>query len=53
MYLPEIPPKHKQYVKGNYIPVNSYMERDRPLMEQAVREIMARDGDATESSEEN
>jgi hypothetical protein len=47
------PPKHKQYVKGNYIPVNSYMERDRPLMEQAVREIMARDGDATESSEEN
>jgi hypothetical protein len=34
------PPKHKQYVKGNYIPVNSYMERDRPLMEQAVREIM-------------
>ena len=24
-----------------------------PLMEQAVREIMARDGDATESSEEN
>lgn len=34
------PPKHKQYVKGNYIPVNSYMERDRPMMEQAVREIM-------------
>ena len=34
------PPKHKQYVKGNYIPVNSYMERDRPMMEQAVRKIM-------------
>lgn len=40
------PPKHKQYVKGNYVPVNSYMERDRGLMEQAVREIM---GDASES----
>ena len=40
------PPKHKQYVKGNYIPVNSYMERDRALMEQAVREIMS---DASES----
>lgn len=35
------PPKHKQYVKGNYIPVNSYMERDRSLMEEAVREIMS------------
>jgi hypothetical protein len=34
------PPKHKQYVKGNYIPVNSYMERDRPMMEQAARMIM-------------
>jgi uncharacterized protein YneF (UPF0154 family) len=42
------PPKHKQYVKGNYIPVNSYMERDRPLMEQAVREIM--DGSGSEAS---
>ena len=40
------PPKHKQYVKGNYIPVNSYMERDRNLMEQAVREIMT---DASET----
>jgi hypothetical protein len=38
--------EHKQYVKGNYVPVNSYMERDRGLMEQAVREIM---GDASES----
>ena len=34
------PPKHKQYVAGNYIPVNSYMERDRPMMEQAIREAM-------------
>ena len=45
------PSKHKQYVKGNYIPVNSYMERDRPLMEHAIREIMVprHDGNATES----
>lgn len=42
------PFKHKQYVKGNYIRVNSYMERDRPLMEQAVREIM--EGGGSESS---
>lgn len=42
------PPKHKQYVKGNYVPVNSYMERDCPLMEQAVRSIM--DGSESESS---
>jgi hypothetical protein len=34
------PSKHKQYVKGNYVPVNSYMERDRSMMEQAVREVM-------------
>jgi hypothetical protein len=34
------PPKHKQYVKGNYIPVNSYMERDRSMMEKAARMIM-------------
>lgn len=31
------PPKHKQYVRGNYVPVNSYMERDRPMMEQVIR----------------
>jgi hypothetical protein len=35
------PSKHTQYVKGNFIPVNSYMERDRALMEQAVRDIMS------------
>jgi hypothetical protein len=34
------PPKHKQYVKGNYVPVNSYMARDRDMMEQAVREVV-------------
>lgn len=42
------PPKHKQFVKGNYIPVNSYMERDRSLMQRAVREIM--EGSGSESS---
>ena len=31
------PPKHKQYVRGNYVPVNSYMERDRPMMERVIR----------------
>jgi hypothetical protein len=31
------PPQHKQFIKGNYIPVNSYTERDRPMMEQAIR----------------
>jgi hypothetical protein len=35
------PPKHKQYVKGNYVPVNSYMVRDRAMMEQAVREVVS------------
>jgi hypothetical protein len=35
------PPKHKQYIKGNYIPVNSYMERDRAMMEQVIRQQMA------------
>lgn len=34
------PPKHKQYVGGNFIPINSYMERDRPLMELAIRSVM-------------
>lgn len=35
------PPKHTQQVKGNYVPVCSYTARDRPLMEQAVREVLA------------
>ena len=34
------PTKHKQFVKGNYVPVNSYMVRDRAMMEQAVREVV-------------
>ena len=34
------PPKHKQFVGGNFIPVNSYMERDRPLMELVIRSVM-------------
>ncbi len=36
----ESPPKHKQFVKGNYVPVNSYMERDRPMMADVIREVM-------------
>lgn len=46
------PPKHKQYVKGNYIPVNSYMERDRPLMEGVIRAVVNKrgsNGNETES----
>jgi hypothetical protein len=35
------PPKHKQFVGGMYIPVNSYMERDRSMMELVIRSIMA------------
>lgn len=34
------PPKHKQFVNGNYIPVNSYMERDRGVMERVIRVVM-------------
>lgn len=34
------PSKHMQQFKGNYIPVCSYTARDRPLMEQAVREVL-------------
>lgn len=34
------PPKHKQFTGGMYIPVNSYMERDRALMEQVIRSVM-------------
>ena len=34
------PPKHKQYVKGNYVPINSYMVRDRAMMEASVREVV-------------
>lgn len=36
----EDPPKHKQFVNGNFVPVNSYMERDRSVMEQVIRECM-------------
>ena len=35
------PPKHKQFVGGMYIPVNSYMERDRSMMELVIRSVMA------------
>lgn len=35
------PSKHKQYVGGNYIPVNSYMERDRGMMERVIRAAMS------------
>lgn len=35
------PPKHKQFVNGNYIPINSYMERDRGMMECVIRSIMS------------
>lgn len=34
------PPKHKQFVGGNCIPVNSYMERDRSMLEQVIRDCM-------------
>jgi hypothetical protein len=34
------PTKHKQYVGGNYIPVNSYMERDRDMMARVIRAVM-------------
>jgi hypothetical protein len=36
------PPQHKQFIKGNYIPVNSYTERDRPMMEEAIRAVAGR-----------
>ena len=36
----EEPTKHTQYVNGNCVPVNSYMERDRALLEACIREIM-------------
>ena len=35
------PPKHKQFVGGNCVPINSYMERDRPMMERAIRAVMS------------
>lgn len=44
------PPKHKQYVRGNYVPVNSYMERDRPMMERVIRSHF---GEETESDASN
>ena len=34
------PSKHTQYVNGACIPVNSYTERDRSMMEQTIRSIM-------------
>ena len=36
----EDPTKHTQYVNGNYVPVNSYTERDRDLLEACIQEIM-------------
>lgn len=36
------PPKHKQFVNGNYVPINSYMERDRGLMEGVIRAVMSK-----------
>jgi hypothetical protein len=35
------PPKHKQFVGGMCIPINSYMERDRSMMELVIRSVMA------------
>lgn len=31
------PDKHRQYTDGAYIPVNSYIELDRPMLEWAIR----------------
>jgi hypothetical protein len=36
------PSKHTQYVGGSCIPVNSYMERDRAMMEQVIKSVMAK-----------
>ena len=36
----EDPTKHTQYVNGNYVPVNSYTERDRALLEACIRDVM-------------
>jgi hypothetical protein len=46
------PPKHKQYVRGNYVPVNSYMERDRPMMEQVIRSHFGADTESDDSNED-
>jgi hypothetical protein len=35
------PPKHKQFVGGMCIPINSYMERDRSMMELVIRSVMS------------
>ena len=35
------PPKHKQFTGGLYIPVNSYIERDRNMMELVIRSVMS------------
>ena len=34
------PNKHKQYVRGNYVLVNSYTEKDRAMLEDAIREVL-------------
>jgi hypothetical protein len=36
------PTKHKQFVNGQMMLVNSYMERDRAMMEQIIREVSAK-----------
>jgi len=36
----EKPSKHNQTVNGQVMLVNSYMERDRPLLESAIRDIV-------------
>jgi hypothetical protein len=38
----EKPSKHLQYVNGANRPVNSYMQRDKAMMEEAVHEVMAK-----------
>lgn len=45
------PSKHKQYVKGNYIPVNSYMERDRAMMEKVIRDVIQKRATAANDTE--
>jgi hypothetical protein len=35
------PPKHKQFVGGMCIPINSYMERDRSMMELVIQTVMS------------
>ena len=35
------PTKHAQFTGGMVIPVNSYMERDRSMMERVIRAVMS------------